>query len=333
MLPGLNDVIETVNKKVQPVNCTQKEILINQRKSKVMNNNEITKQDLTVKSLFNRDDVKQKFQELLGKRASSFITSVLQIAASSNQLSKADPYSIYNAAAVAATMDLPLNNNLGFAYIVPYNQKQPDNTWKQVAQFQMGYKGFIQLAQRSGQFQTLNSTDVREGEIKSFDRLTGAIEFEWVTEKRLEKPIVGFVAYFKLLNGFEKSHYMTVDELRKHGSRYSKTFTIKSGLWNTDFEAMASKTVVKLLLAKYAPLSIEMQRAVIADQGLINDTEATDVTYLDNEPVEINKEAERVALMIQDAKTAEELDAIYEHVQDGQMDMFLNKKESLSKEK
>ena len=124
---------------------------------------------LTTKTLFEREDVKQKFKEILGKKATSFITSVLQIAAQNQLLAKADPVSIYQSAAVAATLDLPLNQNLGFAYIVPYNQsyKDENGTWqkKQVAQFQMGYKGFIQLAQRSGQFKSIYSSAIYEGQL------------------------------------------------------------------------------------------------------------------------------------------------------------------------
>ena len=158
---------------------------------------------MTVKSLFNRDDVKQKFQELLGKKAPSFITSILQIVASNNLLSKADPASVYQSAAVAAILDLPLNNNLGFAYIVPYNESHKDanGNWntKTVAQFQLGYKGFKQLALRSGQFLTIHATDVREGEIVKYDRLTGEMDFKWIENDtdREQKKIVGFVSFFK----------------------------------------------------------------------------------------------------------------------------------------
>lgn len=252
-------------------------------------------QQLTVKNLFGKDEVRNKFQELLGKRAPSFITSVLQIVASNALLAKADPHSVYHSAAVAATLDLPLNNNLGFAYIVPYNQNYVDgqddkgkDIWKkrQVAQFQMGYKGFIQLAQRSGQFSTINATDVREGEIKKYDKLTGHIEFDWIQdeEERLKKPVIGFVSYFRLLNGFEKIHYMSLAKLNAHGLRYSQTMKNKKGLWVDDFDSMATKTVLKLLLSKFAPLSIDMQKAVVVDQAVINDSENLDVTYADNDP-------------------------------------------------
>lgn len=282
---------------------------------------------LTVKSLFSRDEVKSKFTEMLGKKAQGFITSVLQIVAQNKTLSKADPHSVYHAAAVAATLDLPINNNLGFAYIVPYKAKQDDGTYKDVAQFQMGYKGFIQLAQRSGQFKTISATPIYEGQLVEQNPLTGFV-FDF-NEKKSD-VVVGYAAYFRLINGFEKTLFMTMDELKKHGVKYSKTYSNKFGLWTTDFDAMATKTVMKLILSKFAPLSIEMQRAVITDQATINDAEGSDVTYVDHEEVVIDKERERVILMIADAKSEKELDAIYEHVQDGQMDLFLLKKEELT---
>lgn len=283
-------------------------------------------QQLTIKNLFGRDEVRNKFQEMLGKRAPSFITSVLQIVASNNLLAKADPHSVYHSAAVAATLDLPLNNNLGFAYIIPYNQKQPDNTWKTVAQFQLGYKGFIQLAQRSGQFKSLGATRVFDGQLIKNDPLLGPV-FDW--EKKKSDLIIGYAAAFSLINGFEKIVYWSQSDLEKHGLKYSQTYKKGYGLWKDDFDAMATKTVIKLLLSKFAPLSIEMQKAVTVDQAIINNEDATDVTYVDNTPEEIDKEAERVVLMIQDAKTIEELTAIGPHVKDEQLDLFTVKMDEL----
>lgn len=290
------------------------------------------------KALFGKDEVKKKFEDMLGKKSQGFITSVLQIVSQSDKLIHAEPSSIYNAAAVAATMDLPLNANLGFAYIVPYNTKQADGSFKVQAQFQMGYKGFIQLAQRSGQFKTLNSTDVRMGEIKSHNRLTDEIEFSWVEdqEERLKLPVVAYVAYFKLINGFEKTHLMYVPEIRQHGQKYSKTFGLPYGLWKTDFDNMARKTVTKLLLSKAAPLSIEMQlqTAIRVDQAVILDDAGNDVDYVDVEHTEINKEAERVTLMIQDADSLEALEAVWEQVGESatedQLDLYLSKKAELT---
>lgn len=286
-----------------------------------------------IKTFFEQDTVKAKFSEMLGKRAPQFLTSVLQIATSNELLKNADPISIYNAAAVAATLDLPLNNSLGFAYIVPYNSKQKDGTWKQVAQFQLGYKGFIQLAQRSGQFQTISAKPVYEGQIVDDDGFEG-FAFNWKGKK--SEKIVGYAAYFRLLNGFEKTLYMTVEQLKSHGLKFSKTFsnekTRKSSLWENDFESMAQKTVLKLLLSKFAPLSVDMQKAVITDQSVINNADdITDVTYVDNELPEINKELERVRLFIEQAKTVGELDAIYEQVPVDLDELFLAKKEQLSK--
>lgn len=281
---------------------------------------------LTVKTLFNRKDVKQKFAEMLGKRSSSFMTSVLQIVAQNTELSKADPTSIYHSAAVAATLELPINNTLGFAYIVPYNKKYQDDkgVWKtkQVAQFQIGYKGFIQLAQRSGQFKTISATPIYEGQITSQNPLSG---FEFDFSQTKSSTVIGYAAYFKLLNGFEKTLYINIEDLKKHGLKYSKTFTHKNGLWNTDFDAMATKTTLKLLLSKFAPLSVEMQKAIAADQGLINDVDATDVTYIDNEPESVsdtnnntptmaNKEIERIHLLINDCQSVEELKKIKEQL-------------------
>ena len=255
----------------------------------------------TTKELFNTGDVRRKFEEMLGKKAQGFITSVLQIVASNSYLAKADPMSVYQSAAMAATLDLPLNNDLGFAYIVPYNQSEkiktidgPGNAvekWhsRQVAQFQMGYKGFIQLAQRTGRYRTINAVDVRKGEIKHRDRLSGFVQFEWIQddEERMKAETAGYISYFELLSGFSKSWYMTNAQLIEHAGRYSQTFKKKKGLWVDNFDAMAQKTVLKLNLSKYGPLSIEMEKALIADQSVIKDVDTMDVEHVDNPSPEI----------------------------------------------
>lgn len=286
---------------------------------------------ITTKQLFSRDDVKAKFQELLGKRAPAFITSVLQTISQNNLLAKAEPTSIYHSAAVAATLDLPINNSLGFAYIVPYNQKQPDGSYKQVAQFQIGYKGFIQLAQRTGQFKGIGACKVYEGQLIEDNPLTGPV-FNW--SKKDSETVIGYAAYFSLVNGFSKSTYTKVDDLKKHGLKFSQSYknpkTKSNSLWETDFDSMAIKTVLKLLLARYAPLSIDMQKAVVTDQGVINDTDANDVTYVDNEEVTIDKESERIRLMIEQAATIEELKAMEPHLKDEHLDAYTVKKDQLT---
>jgi len=226
-----------------------------------------TNNQMTIKGFFHRDDVKSKFNELMGNRSAQFITSVLSVVNNNSYLKNASPESVFSSALMAATLDLPVNPNLGFAYIIPYGQQ---------AQFQVGYKGLIQLALRSGQFKTISVTPVYEGQIKQQNPLTG-FEFDW-SNKQSDK-VVGYASYFSLINGFEKTMYMTVDEIQAHGKRFSKTYG--NGVWKTDFDAMAQKTCLKLLLSKYAPLSIEMQKAVIADQSIIRDVENMDVEYID----------------------------------------------------
>lgn len=281
---------------------------------------------------FSKENVKTKFKDLLGARATQFTTSILQVANSNELLKNADPLSIYNAACIAAILDLPLNNSLGFSYIVPFNQRQKDGSYKQMAQYIIGYKGFIQLAQRSGQFQTISAKAVCEGQIVDDDGFEG-FAFNWKGKK--SEKIIGYAAYFKLLNGFEKTLYMSVEQLKAHGLKFSKTFsnekTRKSSLWENDFESMAQKTVLKLLLSKFAPLSVEMQTAAITDQSVINDADnITDVTYVDNETVMIDETFIRVKKFIETSKTLSELDSINEEIPDELLDLYLSKKEELS---
>jgi len=282
------------------------------------------------KDFFGRDDVKAKFTDLMGKKSQGFIASVLQCVAQNQLLAKADVNTIYQAAMMAATLDLPINNNLGFAYIIPYNEKYKDkdgrDAYKGVAQFQLGYKGFIQLAQRSGQFKTISATPIYNGQLKANNPLTG-FEFDFSVVPDGEP--VGYAAFFSLLNGFEKTLFMTRSELSNHGQRYSKTF--KFGVWNNNFDAMALKTVTKLLLSKYAPLSIEMQKAVNSDQGIIHNAESGDVTYIDNSEEEINKENERFGLMVDDCKTVDELRKLEASISnDVQADLYNQQLNALS---
>ena len=232
---------------------------------------------LAVKDLFQREDVVKKFQELLKNRASSYITSVLSVVSQSEMLAKADPKTVYMAALTSATLDLPINQNLGFAYIVPYKNK----SWVYEAQFQMGYKGFIQLALRSWQFQTISATPIYEGQLIEENPLTWFV-FDWKAKK--SDVVIGYASYFRLLNGFEKVLYMTKADIERHANLYSANYKkYQSGLWKDKFDEMATKTVIKLLLSKFAPLSVEMQKAVIADQGVLQDENFDQVDYPDND--------------------------------------------------
>jgi recombination protein RecT len=266
---------------------------------------------------FEQASVQSKFESMLGKRAPQFITSVLQVVNSNKLLKSADPITIYTAAATAATMNLPINNNLGFAYIVPY---------KGQAQFQIGWKGFVQLAQRSGQFRTISSCEVYEGQVKSEDPLKG-VEFDW--SAKTSDKVVGYAAYFELLTGFQKTLYMTVEQVQKHAGKYSQMYKKGFGVWKDDFDAMAKKTVLKLLLSKYAPLSIEMQNAVIADQSVVKDVDGMEVEYIDNDIEEVDPEQARALAMIDDCTTIAELDNLHKQLGDDFDDKINARKEAL----
>ena len=232
----------------------------------------------TLRELFNNPIIKTKIEQLVGKNSATFATSVMQIANSNALLRTADPTSIFNAACMAATLNLPLQNGLGFAYIVPFKNNKER---KVEAQFQIGYKGFIQLAQRSGQFKRLVALPVYKKQLLKKDFING-FEFDWEQEPEKDENPIGYYAYFKLVNDFSAELYMSHDDIVKHAQRYSQTFKKGFGVWHDNFEAMALKTVMKLLLSKQAPLSVEMQQAVLADQAVVKDVENQEFNYADN---------------------------------------------------
>nr|DAV03012.1 MAG TPA: RecT protein [Caudoviricetes sp.] len=232
----------------------------------------------TLRELFNNPIIKTKIEQLVGKNSATFATSVMQIANSNAMLRTADPTSIFNAACMAATLNLPLQNGLGFAYIVPFKNNKER---KVEAQFQIGYKGFIQLAQRSGQFKRLVALPVYKNQLLKKDFING-FEFDWEQEPEKDENPIGYYAYFKLVNDFSAELYMSHDDIVKHAQRYSQTFKKGFGVWHDNFEAMALKTVMKLLLSKQAPLSVEMQQAVLADQAVVKDVENQEFNYGDN---------------------------------------------------
>ena len=240
--------------------------------------------------LFNqtlRGEATQKYlQDVLGEKKGSFMNNITALVANDSKLQACEPLTLMYAAMKATALDLPLDNNLGFAYVIPYKNEAQKIT---EGQFQIGYKGIVQLAIRSNQFRTINVTDVREGEFKSRDRRTGYVTIAWEEDeaKRSSQPIVGYLGYFELLSGYKKESYWSVEELKQHGLRYSKTFSNKkeyvrdSSVWTTNFEAMAKKTVLKLMLNKGdAPMSVEMAQAVKFDQAVI--TGENEFHYVDN---------------------------------------------------
>jgi recombination protein RecT len=251
-----------------------------------------------ISEYLNGKAVSEKFQGMMGKRATAFITSVLHVCANNELLKHAEPTSVYQAAAVAATLDLPINNNLGFAYIIPYKEKRTDGQGRDyevvIAQFQMGYKGFIQLAQRSGQFKYIGASPIFEGQLVEHNPLTGN-RFNFAA--KTSEKVIGYAAGFVLLNGFDTTFYMPVEKIEAHAKRYSKTYHKSSGRWKLDFEGMATKTVIKLLLSKYAPLSVEtIQSAIAFDQASIKNFETKELEYVDANAEVIPEEYDWLAM-------------------------------------
>lgn len=243
---------------------------------------------LGLKALMNTPTMKKKFEEVLHENANSFMANVMTLVSNDSYLADSDPMSIMSGALTAATLNLGLDKNLGYAYLVPFNQKNKQTQkWEKKAQFILGYKGYIQLAQRSGKYKALNVIEVYEGEMKSWNRLTE--EFEFDPNGRISDEVIGYVGYFELLNGFRKTVYWTKQEIETHriSNSKDKDKTRLSGVWASDYNAMARKTVLRNLLSKWGILSIEMQAATTSDEkvqrvqedgSIISETEIEEVS-------------------------------------------------------
>lgn len=255
-----------------------------------------------LKSALNAPSVRQKFEEMLGKRSSQFMTSITSVVSNNALLQKADVNSIIMGSAVAASMDLPLNANLGYAALVPFNSK--DGCF---AQLQVMVKGWTELFLRSGQCQAIICETVYEGQLVKKNKFTGEYVFD--EDAKTSDKIVGFMSYFRLTNGFEKYEYMTIEEIKAHAQKFSQTFRRGSGIWKDHFEEMAKKTVLKRLITKWAPKSIEMQRMAMFDQsvvnGDINDIDNAQALYADNQKDERHEHGEVTEFEEVDTETGE----------------------------
>lgn len=256
----------------------------------------------------------QKYlSDLLQERKGQFVSNLTALVANNANLQECEPYTLMFAALKATALNLPIEPSLGMAHVIPYKNKKRGVT---EAQFQLGYKGFQQLALRTGQYKRINTTEVREGEIGKRNRLTGEIEWHWIEDeaKRLTKPIIGYVNYFRLLNGFESTFYMSKEEMNAHALRYSQTYksTIsyikEQSKWTTDFDSMALKTVIKLNLSKNGVLSTELQEAIRSDQSVMR--EENKYEYVDSEEQVIidAQKAQEVAEKFQDFNDAQVVD-------------------------
>lgn len=258
--------------------------------------------------LFNQTITNVKTQEylksVLGEKKQAFVNNLTALVSNDKALQACEPITLMFAALKATALDLPLDNNLGFAYVIPFKDNRAGTT---LATFMMGYKGVTQLAIRSGQFKNINVTDVREGELKGRNRLTGEVEVEWIADdkERSKAKVVGYMGYFKLLSGYEKTTYWSIEELEQHGVKYSQTYRKGYGVWKDNFDSMAKKTVVKLMLNKGdAPMSVEMQQAVKYDQSVILDEDGN-CRYIDNSKQTAEEKLEAIAAKEQQIEDAQ----------------------------
>lgn len=216
-----------------------------------------------VKTLLNQELFKKKFEDVLGARAPQFIASVINLVGNDKYLAGCNPISVISACLVAATLDLPIDKNLGYAWIVPYKEKGIPK-----AQFQMGYRGYVQLALRSGQYRSINVINVHEGELVKWDPLTEEMKIDF--NQKMSDKVIGYAAYFELLNGFKKAEYWDMQRILEHKNKFSKS----DFGWNKDFNAMARKTVLRNLLNHWGILSIQMQNGMSADMAATEDSAA-----------------------------------------------------------
>lgn len=251
-----------------------------------------------VNSLLDREGYRRRFDELLGKRAPQFVSSIVSMVSADKNLQEAfcnAPLTVIQSALKAATYDLPIDTALGYAYVVPFRNK---GTME--ATFILGYKGMLNLALRTGVYKTINVVDVRAGELKHYNRLTEEVEIDFVEDEdeREALPIVGWVGYFRLVNGTEKTIYMTRKQIEAHEKKHRKGQYMGKG-WRDDFEAMARKTVLRRLLGTWGIMSIDYQRA---DAATVAAADAIATGQWDGEDI-IIAEAEETP---QEALTASE---------------------------
>lgn len=265
-----------------------------------------------LKGILNAPSVMEQFRNALKANATTFVASVIDLYNSDSNLQLCEPKAVVMEALKAAVLHLPINKALGYAYIIAYNNtkkiKDEQGVEKYVKvmepTFQLGYKGYIQLAMRTGQYRTLNADVVYEGELRKVSKLTGEIAFDG--DKKSDK-VVGYFCYFELLNGFAKTLYMSVDQMARHAKTHGKGIKKETTLeqlialaampvsddsktvgWLGNFHSMGIKTVIRLLLSKYGYLSVEMQNAFADEMG---NEEAVDA-----EAVEIKDHSQVLAL-------------------------------------
>lgn len=234
--------------------------------------------------------VRQKIVDIIGgKKGDGFIASIVTAVSSNPQLQACDQNTILSSALLGAALNLSPSPQLGHFYMVPFKDNKNKRT---VAQFQLGYKGYVQLAIRSAQYRNINVIALKQGEVLRWNELTEEIEYELMEdwEARENAPTVGYYAYFELTNGFRKAMYWTHSRMMAHAKKYSRGFesdlknNTRYTFWSKDFDGMAYKTMLRQLISKWGIMSVEMQDAFTGDMAVIQDDGNRE--YVDNSDIE-----------------------------------------------
>jgi len=259
-------------------------------------NEVVEKKKMGIAGFLAQEAVKANVESVVGaKDAQRFISSVVSAVQTNPALAECSNASILSAALLGQSLNLPQSPQIGMFYLVPFKNKSGTE-----ATFQLSYRGMLQLAMRSGQYKSINVTDIREGEVASYDPIEDEYEFtpEKDITKRMALPVVGYYAHFELTNGFKKGIYWSKEQVDAHAKKYSATYRKGYGLWSTDFDAMARKTMLRQLISKWGIMSVEMERGYVGDQAVIREDGTPD--YIDNVPDEPTK-----AVDVYDVETKE----------------------------
>lgn len=266
-------------------------------------------QKQTFSAFLAQDAMKKKINEMVGgEKGQQFVTSIISAVSTNPQLAECDNASIVSAALLGQALNLSPSPQLGQYYMVPFNDNKRGC---KVAQFQIGYKGYIQLAIRSGQYKKLNVLAIKEGELKKYDPLNEEIEVELIEneEEREKATTIGYYAMFEYLNGFRKTIYWSKEKMEAHALKYSMGYRAKKGytFWEKDFDGMAYKTMLRQLISKWGIMSVDltMQKALESDMAVINDNGTYD--YIDNSN-EFEMETEIVPTENEETETQEPVD-------------------------
>ena len=251
------------------------------------------------------------------KRASRFTAAIISAVSANEKLQECDASTILSGALLGESLNLSPSPQLGQYYLVPFNKTEGNNTIK-VAQFQLGYKGYLQLAIRSGYYKKINVLPIKVGELEYFDPLEEQIKLNMIEDEEIRENLetIGYYAMFEYLNGFRKAIYWSKKKMEKHANTYSQAFKLKktSSFWYKDFDGMACKTMLRQLISKWGIMSIELQEAYEKDMGVVH--EDGNVEYIDSQILEQQQQKQQ-----QEQQTEQQVIMEYEDTNEKQQEM------------